>query len=167
MTRHDRHELRSAILTAVQGDCLTTEQVTAKLDLRVSSATVRKHLVAMESDGYVTGGYSASLRMWSLPYRGADHVGTVYQSPEGKLFNAAANLVQTILDRTSIDQRTLAVAMEVRDGLRRLVWMEEQGLDHGLKLEAAPTGAERFLETVPRYVIAEKGEEALFKIGKP
>ncbi len=151
----------------MQGNCLTTEQVRAKLHLKVSSATVRKHLVAMEADGYVTGGYSASLRIWSLPYRGADHVGTVYQSPERKLFDAAANLVQTILDRTSIDQRTLAVATEVRDGLQRLVWMEDQGLDHGLALEAAPSVRASFFHTVPRYVVADKGDEALFKMGKP
>ena len=164
--RHDRHELRSAILKAVEGNCLTTEQVTAKLDMRVSGATVRKHLIAMETEGYVTGGYSASLRMWSLPHRGREHIGTAYQSPERKLFDAAADLVQSILDRASIDQRTLAVATEVRDGLQRLVWMEDQNRGHGLALDARPLGEIPFGQSVPRYVIADKGEEALFKIGK-
>jgi hypothetical protein len=31
------------------------------------------------------------------------------------------DLVQPILDRASVDQRTLVVATEVRDGLQRLV----------------------------------------------
>lgn len=168
MSRFDRHELRSALLKAVAGNCLTTEEVTAKLAFKISSATVRKHLMAMKAEGLVSGGYMASLRMWSLPHRGAEHVGTEYHSPERKLFVAAADLVQSVLDRTSIDQETLAVATEVRDGLRRLVWMEDQGRKHGLKLEVAPKGAGAgFFDTVPRYVIANRGDEALFKIGRP
>lgn len=164
MTRHDRHELRSAILKAMlSGSGATTTEITKTLPFKVSSATVRKHLLAMEVEGYVRGGRLC----WTFGPRMKLHVGSIYQTPERKLFEAAAKLVQSVLDRTSVDQLTLATATEVRDGLLRLTWLEDQGLPHGLTLEAAPAGATaRFGETIPRYRIADEGEEALFKVGK-
>jgi hypothetical protein len=44
--------------------------------------------------------------------------------------------------------------------------MEDQNRRHGLTIEAAPFGGIPFGQSVPRYRIADKREEALFKIGK-
>lgn len=163
MTRHDRHELRTAILRAMSDGQSTTRKITDALPKKVSSATVRKHLLAMEAEGYVREGTVS----WSYGYRVEQHVGAIYQTPERKLFEAAAKLVQSVLDRASVDQLTLATATEVRDGLQRLMWLEDQSLPHGLTLQVAPAGeGTRFGETIPRYRIADEGEEALFKVGK-
>lgn len=159
--RHDRHELRSAILKVMTEGGTSTKRITALLPVKVSEGTVRKHLRAMAAEGYVQEGWLE----WSFPYRGKEHVGTLYQTPERKLFEAAADLIAHLLENTPANQK--AHVEEVRDALLHLMWMEDEERDHGLTLQAAPALLPvRFGQTVPRYVIADAGEEALFKIGK-